>query len=132
MLLAISPRAGTEQDLSGFLVTLAVLIVLVVVTGIFLLILRKRMLGERDEAMSGSVFEDLQRLRKEGKVSEVEFEYLRRCMAARVAGKEPPPRPAELAGEADELVAPPGYDLTGAPIPPEVLKAMRRRERGAE
>lgn len=118
----------SKQDLNRFLVTIAVLIGVVLVAGLVLLMVRKRFLSGRDEdVMAGSIFDDLRRMLKDGDISEVEYEYLRRCIAAKAAGKEPPPMPAELASER-ELRAKPGFDLTGAPIPPEVLAAMRRRE----
>jgi len=118
----------SRQDLNRFLVTIAVLIGVVLVAGFVLVLVRKRFLNAGDEhVMAGSIFDDLRRMRDAGEVSEVEYEYLRRCIAAKAAGKEPPPMPEELASER-ELRAKPGFDLTGAPIPPEVLAAMRRHE----
>jgi hypothetical protein len=127
--IVIAAGTGKDRDLGPFLMTLAVLIVVVVVAGLVLIALRKRMLAGDEEGV-GSIFEDLRQMRAEGTISEAEYEYLRRCMAARAAGREPPPRPAELADDGDLLVAPPGYDLTGARIPAEVLEAMRRHREG--
>lgn len=121
-------QQATKEDLTRFLVTIAVLIAVVLVAGLVLLMVRKRMMSAADEnVMSGSIFDDLRRMLKDGEISEVEYDYLRRCIAAKAAGKEPPPMPAELKALQD-LRAEEGFDLTGAPIPPEVLAAMRRHE----
>ncbi len=133
-ILVILAQQGIKvSELKPVLISIGALIVVVVVLGFVLLAMRKRMFGgSEDGEVAGSMFEDLRRLREKGEISEVEYDYVRKCIAARVAGRELPPRPEGLAPEAEELRARPGFDLTGAPIPPEVLDAQRRRKEKGE
>jgi hypothetical protein len=128
-LLSVLAQRASTKDLTEVLVLLGVLIGLVVLTGLLMLIVRRRMMSRNaDAALGGSVFEDLRRMRDEAQISELEYEYLRRCLAAKAAGREPPPRPPELGVDAGELRAKPGFDLTGEPLPPEIVQAMRRKD----
>lgn len=127
-------RSSTDpQALGPVLAVIGMVIGIVVVAGVVILLIRKRLFAEGlDEVVSGSIFEDLRRMRDEGDISIEEYDYLRQCVAAKVAGHEPPPRPAGLVEEGVELRAKPGYDLTGASIPPEVLEAQRRHQAGED
>lgn len=120
-------QSSANKHLGPMLTQLGLLIGLVVVTGCIILLVRKWMFSRSDETAAGSMFDDLRRLRETGEISEVEYDYLRRCIANKAAGKDPPPRPPELAPT--ELRARPGYDLTGQPLPPEILRAMERERR---
>jgi hypothetical protein len=125
----LAQQGKSDPDLMPVFISVGALIVVVVVLGIVLVAMRKRMFESSDaDMMAGSIFEDLRRLKASGEVSELEYDYLRKCIAARAADREPPPRPPGLAGSDGELRARPGFDLTGAPIPPEVLDAERRRK----
>lgn len=120
----------TSKSIGPVLINLGVLIAVVVAMGFIILLVRKWMLSVDRGAESGSLFDDLKRLRDSGEISELEHDYLRKSIAAMAAGKEPPARPPELAPT--ELRARPGFDLTGAPLPPEVVRAQRRqRENGS-
>ncbi|MCL4220444.1 MAG: hypothetical protein KJZ65_03645 [Phycisphaerales bacterium] len=124
MLLA---QNSADRQLGPMLTQLGLLIGLVVFTGLIILLIRKWLFSQGEEAVTGSMFDDLRRLRDAGEISEVEYDYLRKCIANKAAGKEPPPRPPELAPT--ELRARPGFDLTGQPLPPEVIRAMERERR---
>ncbi len=133
ILLILAQQGSKDPELKPVLISIAALIVVVVVLGFVLVAMRKRMFGSSEDGeVAGSMFEDLRRLREAGEISELEYDYLRKCIAARVAGREPPPRPVGLAEETVDLRARPGFDLTGAPIPPEVLEAQRRRKEKGE
>lgn len=116
---------AAPRSIGPVLINLGVLIVVVVAMGFFILLVRKRMLGSDRDLGAGSLLGDLKQMRDAGDISQAEYDYLRKSIAARAAGQEPPPRPAELA--APELRATPGFDLTGEPLPPEVIDAMRRK-----
>ncbi|GAB4385607.1 MAG: hypothetical protein Kow0022_12150 [Phycisphaerales bacterium] len=116
---------AASRSIGPVLINLGVLIVIVVAMGFFILLVRKRMLGSDRELGAGSLLGDLKQMRDAGNISQAEYDYLRKSIAARAAGQEPPPRPAEPA--APELRARPGFDLTGEPLPPEVIEAMRRQ-----
>ncbi len=126
MLMLLAQSSATRQ-LTPMLTQLGLLIGLVIFTGLIVLVVRKWMFAQGDEAAPGSMFDDLRRMRQSGEISEVEYDYLRKCIANKAAGKDPPPRPPELAPT--ELRARPGFDLTGQPLPPEVLRAMERERR---
>lgn len=126
MLMLLAQHSANKQ-IGPMLMQLGLLIGLVVLTGLIILLVRKWMFSQGDEAVTGSMFDDLRRLRETGEISEVEYDYLRRCIANKAAGKDPPPRPPELAPT--ELRARPGFDLTGQPLPPEVIRAMERERR---
>lgn len=120
-------QSSANKQIGPMLTQLGLLIGLVVFAGLILLLVRKWMFSQSEESASGSMFDDLRRLLEAGEISQVEYDYLRKCIANKAAGKDPPPRPPELAST--ELRARPGYDLTGAPLPPEVLRAMERERR---
>ncbi|RMH13350.1 MAG: hypothetical protein D6695_04265 [Planctomycetota bacterium] len=128
----LAQQTGSQRNLGPVLFQLGLLVVLVVLAGVIVLLLRKRLLGGHEEAsgIGGSIFADLQRLRDDGEISTIEYDYLRKVIASRAAGREPPPRPPEL--EAEELRARPGFDLSGEPLPPDVLRAQAEEGKGVE
>lgn len=126
-MLMLLAQNSADRQLGPMLTQLGLLIGLVVFTGLIILLIRKWLFSQGEEAVTGSMFDDLRRLRDAGEISEVEYDYLRKCIANKAAGKEPPPRPPELAPT--ELRARPGFDLTGQPLPPEVIRAMERERR---
>ncbi|KAA0214277.1 MAG: hypothetical protein DYG94_07840 [Leptolyngbya sp. PLA3] len=126
-MLMLLAQSSADKHIGPMLIQLGLLIGLVVFAGLILLLFRKWMFSRGDQPATGSMLDDLRRLRDSGEISEVEYDYLRRCIANKAAGKEAPPRPAELAPT--ELRARPGFDLTGQSLPPEVLRAMERERR---
>jgi len=128
-LIGLIALAQEKQDLNAMFVNLGIVVALVLVAGVVMLMVRKRIFAAGlDDETGGSMFEDLRRMRDAGEISIEEYEYLRKCIVAKVSGHEPPPRPAGLVDSIGELRAKPGYDLAGDPIPPEILEAKRRRE----
>lgn len=124
------------------LLWVGVLIVLAMLGGALVMVLRRRMFDRSSgTGATGSLLEDLRRMRRSGEISEAEFEQARRKLteqlsrsldAKRQEAKElrthaqspaPPgrPRSAHPAPRKDphtgDRSAPPGYDLTGAPLP---------------
>lgn len=114
-------------------------IAVLVLGGLAVLYLRRRVL-EQNRAMdsAGSFMEALRDMRRNGQISEAEYERTRKAMAAKLSAKldtqrsnglfempetrprpRPPAPPATAAPppEPTQLDAPPGYDLTGAPLP---------------
>jgi len=100
---------------------LGILLVLTLVAGGVILALRRRLLGVKDaDQLSGSMLDDLREMRARGEISEEEYDYTRKTIAARAAGREPPPRPDSLRSPAapdGAIGARPGYDLTGERLP---------------
>jgi len=100
---------------------IGVLLVVTLVAGGVILAMRRRLLGAKDaDELSGSMLDDLRSMRSRGEISEEEYDYTRKTIAARAAGREPPPRPDSLRSPPapdGAIAARPGYDLTGAPLP---------------
>lgn len=131
-------RQWSNKDSINLVVILGILIVGIVIGGMVLMYFRRKM-NERESAFGnpGSIMEELRRLRKEGVLSEAEYEASRRAATSKLmpskgatapAAPEPksrpvprpsavPPRRASEGGKPTERVAKPGFDLTGAPLP---------------
>lgn len=127
--LAQSGRGASEA-----LVWAMVLIVAAIVGGFVILEVRKRMLATpKDDIGSEGLFDALKRMRDNGELSQGEYDAARRrilekAMEGKVASgpSKTPVQASILAAAArdegirakrDEMLAPPGYDLTGEPLP---------------
>jgi uncharacterized membrane protein len=131
--------SGAARGGSGSVVVvlglIASMILFVIIAGVVLVKLRKRS-TQSDEESSGLMLEDLRRLKAAGRLSELEYETLRRSMteksiekmdAKRAARSKqtptgvPPPLPTTAPGESrvrnNVRKARPGFDLTGEPLP---------------
>jgi hypothetical protein len=124
--------AGQSQPQVMLVVSIAGLILAsLLLFGIFVW-LRKRLLGDSSSAGDVLSIQQVRQMHREGKISDEEFEALRRAalLAAGVAADriggdrvDDAVSPRRVAGErtADGgLRAPPGYDLTGEPLPGSV------------
>ena len=99
------------------------LIVAVLILGIIILLIRRK-LFTRDESSATGVLDELRRMHNTGQMTTAEYEAARKSFTARIAAKmpdSPAPRRAAAAParqpETGELRARPGFDLTGAPLP---------------
>ncbi len=122
----IRPAAAGTSTNVDVLIWVGALIAAVLVLGMVILLLRKRLfIKDGDDA--GGMLSDLRRMHKSGELTTEEYDAARRALTFRVAGRAdapravPPPgqRPssAAQATPAGELRARPGFDLTGAPLP---------------
>lgn len=126
--------AQSGQGASEALVWAMVLIVAAIVGGFVILAVRKRMLSvPKDDIASEGLFDALRRMRDNGELSQSEYDAARkRILEKAMEGKAPmgPAKtPAQISiltaaareeskrARADDLLAPPGYDLTGEPLP---------------
>lgn len=98
------------------------LIVASLVFGFVVMALRRRLLGKAEDTVKpASLLEDLRAMRDRGEISQDEYDTTRATIAARAAGREPPPRPDPARAPAapdGAVTARPGYDLTGERLPP--------------
>ena len=126
------------------LLWIGVAIACLAVGGTILAILRKKMLEGESSASASSLMEHLRDAHRRGEITDAEYDQARRSMASRVSHvldtkradglfelpdpKRRLPRPSppntgqsEPAASGDSsgtpLQAPPGYDLTGEPLP---------------
>ena len=134
-------------DPTPVLIWVGVLVVAAMLGGTLVILLRKRMLDNQSaRSVSGSLMEELRTMHADGRISDAEYEQTRKAMASRVshvldtkraAGlfelpdpKRRPPRPTpnpaspktpDVTGPGPGAAqAPPGYDLTGEPLPKPV------------
>lgn len=142
---AAAPRSldsWQPKDSIRIVTFIGLLIVFLVIGGIVLKYLRRRML-ERESALDapGSLMEELRRLKKTGVLTEAEYEATRRAATVGLRDKiaagaaastprpapraqpirplsPPPRRPSQAARPSTgDRTARPGFDLTGAPLP---------------
>lgn len=109
--------AQSRQIDPQFFLWLGVLIVAVIVAGVVVLVMRRRLFGGGGQEESGTMLEELRRMRDAGEISPMEFEEIRATMIAKATGKDPDDIRREFTRRAGGKVAEPGYDLTGAPLP---------------
>lgn len=116
-------------------ILIGVFIVAVLALGIILLVVRRKMLqAENEFAGARSLMDELRDMRDRGDLTEAEYEAARKTLAAKVASRvktdiaaQPPasygvklPRsamPKKMEPPPAARMAPPGYDLTGEPLP---------------
>ncbi len=120
----MSPSAtilGATKALSPALMWLGALIVVVMIAGLVILKIRESMLArESGRGNDEGLLSGLRRMRDLGEISPEQYDVARKSMAARAATgagaalRPVQPRPAAGPGE---LRSPPGFDLTGAPLP---------------
>ena len=112
---------AATRRVGEYLATIGALIAVVLVAALILMRYRGRLLArDADTALHEGLFENLRRMRDQGRLTQEEYDAARRKMAAKAAGKAPPPAsgaPIKPAAPG-EARARPGYDLTGAPLPP--------------
>lgn len=118
-----------SQNWASLLPWIGALVVLVALGAIGLVMLRRRLFSSDQNAAEGGVSLDtLRQMHARGELSEQEFEAAKRTVVQQLglaAGAAPPrtgPRTERLprvsAPPPGELRAPPGFDLTGEPLPP--------------
>lgn len=112
MTLALSPTTSV-------LIWVGVLIVTVIAAGGAVLAFRRRLFDKGGED-TGGILDSLREMRNQGQITTEEFDAARKRMAARIAGVAPPPSVATRpqTRQLGVRTAKPGFDLTGAPLPP--------------
>jgi len=104
-----------KGDLGEYLLWVGAAIGCIVLATLVILWYRRRILGPADSNEHASLLDELRAMRAKGEISEEEFAATKHAMATRAAGK--PRTPAAPRTSTPERVAPPGFDLTGAPLP---------------
>lgn len=111
-----------QIEMGPLFMWLGILIGLAMVMAVIGLALRRRLLSaENPVEGQRRLLDDLRAMRDRGELTPEEYDAARKSMAAAIAGRRDPnttmrPAPRPISGSG-ELVAPPGYDLTGRPLP---------------
>lgn len=114
------PLAQSSTPTGQILLWVFVLIVVIVVGGLAVLELRRRLLSKDRGSMSAGLMDEMRTMHARGELSDEEYDRVRKRMAARAAGRDPDEfAPATKMPEQGEVRARPGFDLTGAPLPAE-------------
>lgn len=120
-----APHSLAQSGLAAAALWIAVLLAVVVGASIVLLVVRRRLLGEQSEdAGLGITLEDLRRMHARGELTDDEFAAAKRVVIGEAGGE------ADAAGPGTNPVtgarrARPGFDLTGTPLPrPESERNM--------
>ncbi len=120
MLLLVAARA---RSVTPVLLWVSALILLVLALGLIILFMRRRLLSKDAGEADAGLMDELRSLRDQGRISPEEYDAARKRMVAGFAGRKSPlpaakpaPAPAPSPGE---VRARPGFDLTGAPLPPK-------------
>lgn len=99
-----------------------VLIALVLVLGIVVMLVRKRVFSDEErEADGAGLVTSLRAARNRGDISQEEYEHTLRRIRGRLTGEPLPPparEPRQGVDPGQERRAPPGVDLAGDPLPP--------------
>jgi hypothetical protein len=114
----VAPGGGPSTSVD-VLIWVGALIVAVLLLGIVILLLRKRLFVKDGEDATG-MLDQLRAMHKRGEMSTEEYDAARKALTARVAARLPDAKPVQRRAApppADQLRAKPGFDLTGAPLP---------------
>ena len=119
--------AQSTSSTSEALFWIGLLILVVLLGGIVVFWLRRRLFADdRASADPGSILESMRAMRDSGEMSDDEFRQARDALVRRAStrsGDAPPPTPTAAprtpaTPDPTERRAEPGFDLTGAPLPP--------------
>jgi hypothetical protein len=119
MLLLLAP----EKSITPYAIWIGVMIGALVVAAVVLLIFRSRVLSKDSGTVSSGMLDELRAMLNRGDLTQEEFDAAKAAMVAKLA-----PRPASVpaavlkpkakpVATTDARVAPPGFDLTGRPLP---------------
>jgi hypothetical protein len=96
---------------------LVIPVVLAVAGALLIVYLRKRIFADEAADQPVGMMADLRAMRSRGELSDDEYERARAVMIARATGKDPDQVRADSIRKQGGLVAEPGFDLTGRPLP---------------
>lgn len=106
-----------QPEFMAYLLWVGIAIGAVVVATLAIVWYRRRILGPTQVDHQGGLLDELRQMRNRGEISEEEFNATKRAMAERAAGKPRTRTKPEPRAMSDSKVAPPGFDLTGQPLP---------------
>lgn len=118
---ATLPPRASRGDPIDVVIWVGALILAVTAAGLIVMAIRKHLLSrENQSSQAGGMLDQLRAMHARGEVSDAEFQAARASLLAKATGVPvpKPETPRETPPEPSERRARPGYDLTGAPLPP--------------
>ena len=82
MMQAAQTRGGSP-DLTPLFMWIGIAVVILVIAGVGLMFLRRRVLGQNDQQAEAGLMEDLRAMRDRGEISEEEYRSIRATMVER-------------------------------------------------
>jgi hypothetical protein len=108
------------KSIAPYVTWIGVMMGALTLVAIALLVFRAKVLG-KDQGLGQGMLDDLRAMRDRGEITPEEFEAARSAMIARLKPTPAPgvatANPAAAAKPKGALVARPGFDLTGRPLP---------------
>jgi len=127
---SVVAQSSSTGVLSHLVPVLIALGVLVIIGGIVISWARKSLIDKSEESDRTVELSELRNLRDSGAISREEYEVARDALVGRASGEPPPPtRARRRLGPDGSLIAAPGFDLTGEPLPDAHLDARDNDER---
>ncbi len=115
MILFLLAKVSKKIQFQQYLLWLGLALVALIIAGLVVAWLRRRVLGSQAQTADAGLFDELRAMRDRGEMSLEEFDIAKAAMVAKLSGKPTAPRPKP---PPSDRVAKPGLDLTGAPLPP--------------
>ncbi|MEZ6234882.1 MAG: SHOCT domain-containing protein [Phycisphaerales bacterium] len=126
----IPPRGG-RGDPIDVIIWVGALILAVTAAGLIVMAIRKHLLSRENQSnQAGGMLDQLRTMHARGEVSDAEFQAARASLLAKATGV-PIPKP-ETPPDPSVRRARPGYDLTGAPLPPLSAGGNPHPDEGSE
>lgn len=114
---AFPAQSAGSGVLTRMVPLLIILGVIVIVGGVVISMARKSLLEREPDKGAGVELQELRKLRDSGAISREEYEVARDALIGRGPGETPPTRSVRRLGPDGSLIAAPGFDLTGEPLP---------------
>jgi hypothetical protein len=114
--------AARARSVTPVLIWVSALILVVLGLGLIILFMRRRLLVKDSADAAAGLMDELRALRDQGRLSPEEYDAARKRMVAGLAGKSASPAPRSTprpTSPPGEVRVRPGFDLTGAPLPPK-------------
>ncbi len=90
--MASAPRLTFRSvDTFEYLATIGAVIVLVLLAGVVIMAIRRRLLRTDQSATDAGLFESLRAMRDRGEISREEYDRAKRSMVEKLAARKPPP-----------------------------------------